>query len=513
MDNNSGRRKGVVISYIYTVCNILVQLIYVPVLLSAIGQVEYGLYQLIGSVVSYIVSINGILAAGVGRFYCMYKAQGDRRNMENTLAIAKRMYWLMSAVTALAMIAIVFVFQTVYRTAFTPDQLNECSAMLLVLGVNCVVTMNNAINIAVITANERFVFLKGSQSVTLVAQPIAVILLTKLFPSALAVTCVVLAMNAACALVQRLYVANVLRERYTYHGWDRSLAKGLVGFSAVIVLVAIADQIFWKTDQLIVGYLYGAAPVAVYAVGAQVYMAYMSIGAAVSSVFLPRVSELYHHIRDIDAISDLFAKVGRISLMVCLAILGGFAIFGRDFIALWAGSSFSDAYYIALVIMIPFTVDLIQNLGLTILQVMDKYLFRGAMYLVIALLNIPLTIVLLLNVGLVGAALSTAVAMFVGNVVVMNWYYKAKAGLDIVGFWKSMVGIFVPEFLLFAVFAAAYWILPVPHGSWGSVAVGGIFYASAYVLVLRFCAMNDYEKSLFEGVLRKLGLARRGDKA
>ena len=506
MSSSSGRRKGVLVSYVYTICSIVVQLIYVPILLSVIGQVEYGLYQLIGSVISYIVSINSILAAGVGRFYCMYKAQDDRRNMENTLAIAKRMYWLMSGITLVAMVAISFVFQAVYRSSFTGEQLNECVAMLLVLGVNCVVTMNNAINIAVITANERFVFLKGSQSIALVTQPVLVILLTGVFPNALSVTCVVLAMNAGCALVQRLYVSNVLKEHYTYHGWDGSLAKGLVRFSAVIVLVTLADQIFWKTDQLIVGYLYGAAPVAVYAVGAQVYSAYMTIGIAISSVFLPRVSELYHHMRDIDAISELFTKVGRISLMVCLLILGGFAIFGRDFIALWAGDSFADAYLIALIIMIPFTVDLIQNLGLTILQVMDKYLFRGAMYLAIALLNIPLTVFLLLNVGLVGAALSTAVAMFIGNVLIMNWYYKTKTGLDIAGFWKSMAGIFLPEFTLTILFAAAYWLLPIPHESWPVFIGCALLFVVLYVVILRFISMRDYEKGLFDGVLRKVGL-------
>ena len=69
MSDSSNRRSGVVATYVYTICNILVQLIYVPLLLSSIGQEEYGLYQLIGSIVSYIVSINGILAAGVGRFY------------------------------------------------------------------------------------------------------------------------------------------------------------------------------------------------------------------------------------------------------------------------------------------------------------------------------------------------------------------------------------------------------------------------------------------------------------
>ena len=56
------------VSYIYSFVSIVVSLVYVPLLLNGIGEEEYGLYQLVGSVMSYIVSINGVLSAGVGRF-------------------------------------------------------------------------------------------------------------------------------------------------------------------------------------------------------------------------------------------------------------------------------------------------------------------------------------------------------------------------------------------------------------------------------------------------------------
>lgn len=503
MKSFKGAKAGAIVSYIYTIVNIIVQLIYVPLLLSCIGQEEYGLYQLIGSIMAYIVSINGILAAGVGRYYCMYKVEGNERMMENTLAIAKRMYWIMSSITLVVMVGITAVFRNVYASSFTPVQVDECSTMLLILGVNCIVTMNNTINISVITANERFVFLKGSQLITLICQPVLVILLAQVFPSALIVSLIVLVMNVLCATIQRIYAKSVLEARYTYHGWDCSLARGLLGFSAAIIMVTLADQIFWKTDQLIVGYMFGASTVAVYAVGAQIYTAYMTVGVAISSVFLPRVSALYHHDHDMVAISALFAKVGRISLMMCLLILGAFAVLGPDFMTLWAGDQYFDSYLIAIIVMMPFTIDLIQNLGLTILQVINKYYFRGAMYLAIAVLNVALTVAMLNMVGLVGAALSTAIAMFVGNGFIMNWYYKVKVGLDIVGFWGQMVPIAVPAAALAAVFAVAYWLFPVPHASWWSLIAAGALWVVAYVAMLWKVSMNDYEKNLVRGLLHR----------
>ena len=110
----------------------------------------------------------------------------------------------------------------------------------------------------------------------------------------------------------------------------------------------------------------------------------MTIGTAASSVFLPRVSELYCQNKDMSEISDLFIKVGRISFIVCGFVLSLFIVLGKDFIIIWAGKDYIDAFYIALIVMVPFTIDLIQNLGLTIMQVANVYLYRGYMYLAIA---------------------------------------------------------------------------------------------------------------------------------
>ena len=502
------RRAGAVVSYAYMVAQVVVQLAYVPLLLTGIGQEEYGLYQLVGSIMSYVISVNGILAAGVSRYYCMYRSEGDEKMAANTLAIAKRLYWGVSAAALVVVGCLIPVVQVVYQGSFTAEQLNECSLMLVVLGLNAVITMNNTINIAAITAEERFVFLKGSQLVTLVAQPLVVILLIHVVPSAPTVTLVVLTMNALCALVQRVYAQSFLKVKYTYYGWDKALVRGLVGFSVSIVLVVAADQLFWKADQLIIGYVSGAALVAVYAVGSQIYMAYMNVGTVVSSVFFPRVSELYHGDHNMTAVSALYARVGRATFLICSTVLGAFLVVGPDFIKLWAGDAYFDAYLVAALVMVPLTVDLVQNLANTIMQVADKYLFRGVVMFSLAVINIVTTVVLVNCVGIVGAALSTGVALFVGNGLIVNWYLACRICVDVRGFWRE-VGQLIPPFAVAAgLCAVAYWLLPVPHQSWAFL----VATVTAYELVLlllewRF-GLNDYEKGLLRGVLERLRSSR-----
>lgn len=496
----SGPRVGVIASYLYTFGQIAVQLLFVPLLLGGIGRTEYGLYQLVGSVMAYIVSINGILSAGVGRYYCMYLAESDKTKMESTLAISKRLYWLISAISFIVVLALSAIVRVVYAGSFSGSQLDEMAAMLIVLGLNCIVTMNNAVHIAAITAYERFAFLKLSQLIALVMQPLLVVILMNCWKNALMVCCVILLTNALCALAQRGFCSHVLDVKTTYHGWDKSLASGLFKFGTAIIMVAIADQIFWKTDQLIIGYFYGADSVAIYAVGAQFFSAFMAVGTAVASVFMPKVSRLYHDKKDYASISDLFIRVGRISFIICWIILGAFAVIGDDFVSLWVGQGFHDSYLVAMIIMVPCTIDIIQNLGLTILQVEDKYYFRGIAYLAIAVLNVFATVALVQYFGIIGAVASTAAASILGNGLLMNLYYAKRVHLAILVFWREICKLMIPMTLVTIVFYACHHALQLPL-SWYSLLLAGASYIVVQIAVLWFFGFNAYEKNLVSSIL------------
>lgn len=497
------RRTGVLVSYLYTIAQVVVNLIYVPLLLSIIGRTEYGLYQTVGAIMSYLISVNSILSAGISRFYCMYKAKNDDKMMESTLSIAKRLYWGVSAVAVLVVVLLIPVMRAAYASSYTPVQLDECSAMLVVLAINMVITFNNTINIAAINANERFVFMKSTQLLTLVAQPFLIILLGRFFPNAITITVVVLVMNILCASVQRIYAQGFLRIRYTFHGWNKQLIRSLLGYSGTIVLVMVADQIFWNSGKLLIGYFSGADFVAVFGVGSQIYSAYLFAGMAISGVFFQRVSDLVHARHDMKAVSELFARVGRISFTALFLIFGGFLFLGKDFVTLWAGDEYLDAYWVAIAVMAPMTIDLIQNLGLTILQVLDKYAFRGYIYIVLSIANILISLIMIPRWGIVGAALSSGMCMFVGNGLIMNWYYRKYTGIDIGLFWKEVLRCGLP--LVGVVFAMVIVriIFPVKTLNWAELVILGLIYFASYCAIYwKFCS-NEWERQSFCSVLMK----------
>lgn len=490
-------------SYAYSAAQVIVNLIYVPLLLQGIGKAEYGLFQMIGSVIAYLYVINSTLSAGATRYYSKYYVLNDTNRMANTLGILKRIYRWANLLIAVAAVILVIIVRAVYAHSFTPWEVNESCLLIGVLAINLIVTMNNTISIAVITAHEEFVFLKAIMLFTTLLQPLLVILAIHFSPYALTVSLVQLAANTICRTLQHEFAKWKLGMDSRLRWLDTDLQKNLLTFSGTIILALVADQIFWKTDQLILGYMFGTAVVAVYSVGSQVVNAYLPLGTAISSVFLPKVSELWHKDHDITAISDLFTRVSRLALYPLLIVLTSFIIFGPVFIELWAGKGYQDAYWVAVIELTPFTIDLSQNIGLTILQVMNRYGFRAKMYVTAAIINIGLTIVLASKFSSIGAAISSAIAMLISSGLILNIYYAKVIKLDMLSYWKSVLRQQLPIWILFAAGLASWHFLALP-ATWINLLVGLVIYCILFSLVCYFFSANQYEKEMVQKSFQKI---------
>ena len=268
-----------------------------------------------------------------------------------------------------------------------------------------------------------------------------------------------------------------------------------------VFAVTIIDQVFFKTNQVILGVVSGTGAVAVYSVASLIYMNYMALSTAISGVYLPHVTELIAKNEPVSKLTDLFVRIGRLQYFLLALVASGFIIFGRQFVHIWAGDSFDEAYYITLLIILPFTIDLIQNIGLAILQAQNKYDFRAKVYFVMGIFNLCLAIPLAIKYGGVGCAFATGLAMFIGNGLIMNWYYLKVTKLDITRFWREIGRISLP----IAVMTVIGWLLNslLPVNSKLLFAASIAVYTLLYVIINYMFAMNDEEKSKLRRVLRR----------
>ena len=499
------RKIGILISYLNIVLHAVIGFAYVPILLHFIGKSEYGLYQLIGSFIAYFSIMDFGLTAAVVRFYAKYKALQDQIKMENILAFAMRAYGVITALMLVSGVGFYFYLPSIFAKSMTVAEIESAKQLFILLLFNIVVTISTMIFRAVINAHEKFLFLKGLETIQLVLQPLLVVLVLQKLPSAMAVAMVQTVLNVALIAARMYYCFQKLHIKIRYHYWDAELFDDFKKLALSVFAVTLIDQVFFKTNQVILGIVSGTVAVAVYSIASLIYMNYMALSTAISGVYLPHITELIAQQAPVSKLSDLFIRIGRLQFFLLALVASGFVIFGKQFIKMWAGESFIDAYFITLLIIIPFTIDLIQNIGLAIMQAQNRYDFRAKVYCAMGILNLFLAIPLAIKHGGIGCAFATGLAMFLGNGLIMNWYYVKVTGLDITRFWREIGKICAVVIVITILGNSIYNMLKISESKL-IFGLSILVYSSIYLNVLYITVMNQDEKDKITSIIKRIGI-------
>lgn len=496
------RKAGVILSYIGEVIKILVNLVYTPIMLRLLGQSEYGLYQLVYSVVSYL----SLLSLGFGssylRFYSRYKAQKDEDGVAKLNGMFMLIFCSISVICVICGAVMVGNIRSIFGSGLTDSEYATARVLMGLLIINIAMTFPNSVFNCSITAHERFLFQKLLILLQNIFSPFLTLPLLIMGYGSIGMVSVTTFLTFALLISNMFYCLRKLHIRFEFRGFQAGLLKEMWVFTFFIFLNQIIDQVNWSVDKFLLGRLAGTTAVAVYGVGGQINTMYQQFSTSISNVFVPKVNRIVAESDDNDQLTRLFTKVGRIQFIVLGLILSGFVFLGNPFVKIWAGENYSTAYDVALLLIIPVTVPLVQNLGIEIQRSKNMHKARSIVYLLIAIANVLISIPLIKQIGPAGAALGTAISLFVGNIVFMNWYYQKRIGLDMLFFWKQILG-FIPA--LIAPCTVGVLIMKMVNIA-GLIKLGvyAIIYAIVYAISMYFLGMNEEEKKLVMSPIKKL---------
>ena len=140
---------------------------------------------------------------------------------------------------------------------------------------------------AIFNANEKFLFLRGIETIQLVLQLILVVVILQEYIYAFSVALVQTVLNIFLSITRCIYCLKKLKIRIRYHYWDKKLFKEFKKLALSVFAVTLIDQVFFKTNQIILGIISGTSIVVVYAIASLIYMNYMALATAISGVYLP----------------------------------------------------------------------------------------------------------------------------------------------------------------------------------------------------------------------------------
>lgn len=493
---------GALLSYVVLALQNLVGLVYTPFMLRMMGKSEFGLYSIAASIVAYLTILDLGFGNAVVRYTAKYRAEGKIEEQYKMFGMFFILYCIIGFITLIAGGFLYLNAENIFDKSMTLIELQRTKWILALMVVNLAITFPFSLFGSIINAYEQFVFQKIVAIVRIVLNTVTMVVFLTLGYKAVAMVVVATIFNVVTLGLNYGYCKYNLKVKLKFAKFQGAFLKEVSIYSFWIFLNVVMDRIYWSSGQFVLGIYAGTTVVAVYAVAIQLEHMYMGFSTAISGVFLPKVTAMAAKESDGKAISDLFIKTGRIQYCVMVLVLSGFFLFGRQFIRLWAGDGYDDAYTITMLFFVPLTVPLIQNLGITILQARNQMKFRSLLYLLISLVSLGAQVPLSKYYGGVGCAIAIAGALVLGQVVIMNVYYQIEQKIDIVRFWLEIFRMSIVPICLSIV--AFYVLQRFVLDSVMKLCLGILVYLFVYLPLFFALSMNTYERDLILKPIKKM---------
>ncbi len=499
-------KAGSMLSYLQMALNILISIVYTPTMIRLLGDSEYGLYNTVISTISMLAVLNLGFSGSYVRFFMPYHTKGDRKGEYSLNGLYLTVFTVIGLVALLCGIFLSFNLSLVFDEGLTAKEYSLARMLMLLLTVNMAISFPMSVFSSIVTAHERYVYLKLVACLKTVFSPLLMMAVLLLGFRSVAMVVVTIVINLIADVFYIAYALCKLKVRFVFSRTGFALFGTIFSYSGFIAINLIVDQINNNVDKVIIGRYLGTAAVTVFAVGFTLYNSFFSFSSAVSSVFVPKVHKIVNLVEDEkqqnEMLTDLFIRVGRIQFYILSLIASGFVFFGRPFVKFWSGiEDYTTAYIVALLLIIPAMIPLCQNLGIEIQRAKNLQKFRAVAYLIMAGVNIVMAAVLCQKYGIIGATLGTPISLLVANGFIINIYYHKKVGLNVLRYWKNIlrisVGLIPPA--LYGIFV----MLKIKMGSYVDILKFALPYVLIYAVSMWILSMNQGEKQLITSVFKK----------
>lgn len=501
-------RWGVILTYFSLVINIILSIIYTPIMLRILGQSEHGLFSTVSSTMSWL----SLLGLGIGssyiRYFAKYKVRKDEESLASLNGLFLIIFCLIGVVALLCGVVIANNLPFIFADGMTSSEYKLARKLALIVTVDMAIGFPASVFSAIIRANEKYVQSKLVALFQNVCTPLLTLPLLLMGYGSIGMIAATTIIDFIAYSFNVLYCLKKLHIRIKVYGFEPGIIKGIFSFSIIIAINSLIAQFATGLDKMLITRYVNTAAASIYAIGCSLYNYYSAFSSAVSSVFATRIHGITAKFENDKCqlkklLTEQFVKLGRIQYLIQMLLLTGIIFFGRTFIHFWAeggGQDYSNSYWVAILLCVSSTVPLIQNIGNEIQRAQNKHKFRTLFYAIMTVINVGLTIVLCMFWGEIGAAVGTAISTIIVDVIIMNIYYHKHLFIDMCVFWREIMKM------------SKGMLLPLGIGLIMSfLSIDTIFEMMLYIMVYTvvYClsmwhwAMNKEEKELCLGWLVK----------
>lgn len=497
------RKIGFVLSYFNIFISSMVGILFTPYMISTLGSVEYGLYQLLYAAIGYIALLDFGLGSTLTRFILKYQSEKNKEKERTVISMCVKIYCLFGLVAMLLVCGVSFNLDTFFSNSISPENLGYAQKLFLIMGATTSLSLVSHALSGIQTAHEKYLVTKGVYTVRQVARVGIMVILLQMDLGAIAVVTTDFFVTLSLLIFDIFYCKVGLKTTLFMGKWDKTLLNALFSFSFYAFLQIIVSQTNSGISRILLGSFSTLQVVALYGVIMQLHSMFNSIGNVVSGITFPQVSRVVFADADKETLTRCCARYSRYQFLISACLIGGFILLGKTFALLWVPEYSSNAVWICtLIIVIPETLSSVESSFFHVMKAKNMQKTRSLILLGVTIANILLTIPLIKWNDVYGPAIGTGASFIIGNLIISNIYYHKKIGVDVILYIKLLLKGILPAFILSLVIGIL--IVMIPIGGWLGFIIKGCLYVGVYCIVTLLIGINKNERTLMKTFTKKL---------
>ena len=504
------RKIGFVLSYFNIFISSMVGILFTPYMISTLGSVEYGLYQLLYAAIGYIALLDFGLGSTLTRFILKYQSEKNKEKERTVISMCVKIYCLFGLVAMLLVLGVSFNLDTFFSNSISPENLGYAQKLFLIMGATTSLSLVSHALSGIQTAHEKYLVTKGVYAVRQVARIAIMVILLQLDIGAMAVVTTDFFVTLGLLIFDIIYCKAALKTTLLMGKWDKTLLKPLFSFSFFVFLQIIITQTNAGVDRLLLGSLSTLQVVALYGVITQLNTVFSSISNVVCGVTFPQISRVVFSNADRDALTHCCARYSRLQMLISAPLMGGFILLGKAFASLWVPEYDSTAVWLCtVIIVIPETLAVVEGTIFHVMKAKNLQKARSLILFGVMIANIIFTVFLIKWNDVYGPAIGTGISFIVGNLILSNIYYHKKVGVDVIKFLKELFKGILPAFIISLIIGIFICMIPVE--GWLGFIIKGSLYVFEYGILTLLIGINKEEKALAKGLINKVLKKKVGD--
>jgi O-antigen/teichoic acid export membrane protein len=439
--------------------SVVVAFLISPYVVHHLGNVAYGVWSLIVSLISFMGLLDFGLRGAVTRFVSKHCAEGDHDASSRAVSAA---FWLRMWIgTGVILLSVAIAF-LLTRFVTIPSELQfPARVAVLVAGSSFAVSLTFGVFGGVVAALHRFDLLSAlTISQTLFRAAGIVWLLRRghgIVALALWEFIVIVSANATLTTICfRLYP----QLRLIFGRPERDILRGIWQYSSYIFFINVCYQVIAYLDNFVVGAFVSVAAVTFYTIAGSLVDYLRQLVSALTMTFMPLASGYQAQNKD-DQLRNLLIQGTRAALLVALPVELALFFRGGTFIGLWMGEQYATTSGTVLQILVGAQFFTIANATSgNIAYGTAKHRPVAAWVGGEAIFNLVLSIALARSMGIYGVAWGTLIPTIVTQLIFWPAYICRVVGIPLGRYlWQSWLrtAIAAIPFAIACYFTDRFW--------------------------------------------------------